>query len=421
MYIITVDGSSSNILHDSAGFDNDYKLISGNLKLAFNKAGSFSMTVPPNNEMYSKGLLKRMKSVLDVYKKKQDGSWQWLWRGRILDINRNFYNTMSYNCEGWLSVLNDSLVRPDTNYNTDTGITNKTIPDYFVELINKHNAQVGSARSLNPIVKKNGQTVWPTTKPTFPVGNYESTFEYIESNFLNNESIGGRIWIERNNIYYLPDDTLDDDDLLAEQPIIFGENMLDYAETVDATEVYTVIVPTGKDDLKLKDADHNNRDYLEASSNSINTYGRIWHYENFPNAATQAELKKQAKAALDKNVTSATTIELSAFDLSLIDSSIEMIPVGKRLRIISRPHQLDISGYLCVEADIDLCNPANTKYIIGIDPKTLTGKQVSMLKKFKNGSNWNTKYGVDMKLKGDNARDNILVLDRDTLDNFRLA
>jgi len=112
MYTIKAD---QYVIHDGAVNDKDFVVTSGTLTMEFNRAGSLSFTVPPNNEAHKLGAIRRLSSIIRVYNRKEE----LIWKGRVLDISKDFYGNTTYNCEGWLGVLNDSLIRP--NGNTSSG------------------------------------------------------------------------------------------------------------------------------------------------------------------------------------------------------------------------------------------------------------------------------------------------------------
>lgn len=430
MYRVEVDGT---IVHESNSNDHEYLAVSAGLTLEFNRSGTLTITVPPTNYAYKTGKMKKLVAVVKVYRDSR-----LVWKGRILDSSKDFLGRMTYKCEGWMSVLCDSVVRPEGD--KDKGITANPLT-YFTQLISKHNSQVGILKSLTAHVSNfnpdtsthsrleigatgaevrllqtylnkiktynytvtvdgefgvatqaavimfqsnngltadgvvgnetwaaleaavNGTTPMIPASVTFPVGNYETTLDYIQANFLNNEEVGGRLYVVDSDIYYCADGT----EPFSSQEIIFGENLLDLTEYIDASEVYTVLIPTGKDDLKLSP------DYVE-NQNAIQLFGRIVRHEDFTDIDNAATLRTKAIEVLNKNIDASTTIEISAFDLSLLNADVDSIELGTYTRILSPAHGID-KYYLCIGATLDLCNPALSLYSFGVNPDTLTMRQ----------------------------------------------
>lgn len=368
------------VIHDGMINDRDYVALSGTMKTEYNRAGTFSFSVPPNNWAHSHNDIKKLSSIIKVW----DRYGTLKWKGRVLDTAKDFYGRMTYNCEGWLSVLNDSVVRPSVGDalggNKDKGITQTPVA-IFRALINSHNSQVESAKqfTVNIIGISNSVNV------TLPYPNYETTLDYIQNNFLANEDIGGLLYVSDTALNYIADGVVRG--RKSKQPIVFGRNLLELADTKDASELYTVILPVGKDGLTLSktagqdiypsSADSN---VPSAITSAINTFGRIIHYEEFSDVSSVSVLKDKAKNMLLNSLDGSFIIEATAFDLGIADQDIGNISVGTYVSVFSPPH--DLTGdYPCTAAEIDICNPANSKFTFGTNPDTLTTKQAKLARK----------------------------------------
>lgn len=252
---------------------------------------------------------------------------------------------------------------------------------YFIWLIQNHNDQVGEAKALNVMMPPN-----VFTEPMdFQAASYDTTLDYIETNFLNNELIGGRMWVEDNTIYYYPDGTEE----TSTQAIVFGENLLDLTEAYDASEVFTAILPTGaevevegggKQTLNLGML--GGSDYI-VSAVGAEMYGIIVRHVDFSDVTDLNVLAEKAIEYLSKNVESTMSIEVSAFDLSLVDNTAGTIKVGTFVEVRSDPHGLQ-KAYICTAADIDITNPANSKYTLGVNSDTLTTRQMMLVRNISN-------------------------------------
>lgn len=369
MYKITVDGET---IHMSGTHYRDFIAIAATLNLTINSSGQLSITLPPNNVGVQNGLMKKLKSIVRVFKDNE-----LIWKGRILDSSRDFIGRCTYKCEGMLSVLCDSVVRPQSTKSDTVSYA----PDaFFKDLIQKHNTQMSaSAKQFSFVV--DGIS---STKRKFPVGAYENTFDYIQSNFLNNNDIGGIMYLGGNDlktIYYLSNKRAEET-LMSTQNIVFGENLLDLTEYIDASQIYTVLIPIGKDNLTIRKV-NNNKDYVEPEESTwINTFGRIYHQETFSDIEKASDLMSKGKRFLKESLSKDNiTIDISAFDLSLIDVDAGEIKIGHYTRVISPIHEMD-TAYICSGINMDLCNPANSTYTFGQSPESsFTGKQVLSSKK----------------------------------------
>lgn len=452
MYVITVDDTVTSsevtyegtVIHATGSDSQQFLAIVAGLSLEHNKSGSLSLTLPPTNYALRTGKLKKLKSIIRVYRDfvRKDNL---IWKGRILDSSRDFLGRVTFRCEGWLSVLCDSIVFPIQGLESDEKISKSPV-DMFTALIEAHNAQMGDdsgkqftvhtygfeEESVDEVVAaathsqlsvgstgeevtllqtylnrlgftcgvdgifgtetKNAvvayqqskgldtdgivgtltwqaldsdmdtETPYVASTVEFPNGSYETTLDYIETNIIQNLEIGGSIWVEENDIYlYAPGY-----EGYAKQDIVFGENLLDFTEFVDASEVYTVLYPVGKDDLTLSGG------FVEAP-NAIEMFGRIIRKEDFSDVEDVDTLQADATRMLADNIKANTTIEISAFDLAILNRDETAFKVGKNVRVTSPPHNLD-AYYLCTAINMDLCDPSKNTYTLGISPETLTDR-----------------------------------------------
>lgn len=269
--------------------------------------------------------------------------------------------------------------------------------DYFVWLIQNHNEQVDGVKRLNVMMPANIFT----TPVTFPAANYESTLEYIQTNFIANESIGGRIWVEENDIYFYPDGT----EGTSLQPIEFGNNLLDLTENYDASELFTVIIPTGKDGLKLTPT--YDLDYIR-NETGVAAYGIIVRHAEFPEIEDPALLYTLAEELLKNNIEQTFNLEVSAFDLGLVNDDVGEVKVGTFVEVYSAPHNLE-KAYICTASEVDLTNPANTKFSLGVNLDTLTTKQLSLVRNISRNTGYTSDLpSYDMTYQVYKARVNVI-------------
>lgn len=202
-----------------------HEVFDPRLDLELNTAGSLRFTMPAYHPFYSK--LQKLKSTIDLY----DGG-ELIWRGRVLmDDGIDFDNRKPVYCEGALSFFVDSIVRP---YEWNGGVT-----EYFAYLIGQHNQQVEEDRQFlvgectvtdpnNYIVRANSA--------------YPNTLEEIQEKLVG--LLGGYLVVTYEDgkqvLNYLKDAGK-----VSGQVITFGENLVDIAQYIDASEVFTVIVPLG--------------------------------------------------------------------------------------------------------------------------------------------------------------------------------
>lgn len=353
------------VFHYPPANNSNVVLLSGQIRNEINRAGTFEFQLPPNNTCLKNKLFKKLTSIIEVYWGSDEEPY---FRGRIIDSKKAFNGTMTFSCEGMMSVLNDSVVRPlgDSEKGIDAPVGN-----LFNDLISFHNTQVYDSEDIDS--PKYFRTIdiqgYDNTEFNFPYANYEKTLEYIQNNILSNEEVGGRMWVDGQTIHLWADDP--DLQTICEQPIVFGENLFDLTQSINAAELYTVILPTGKDGLTI-----GNPDYIENSS-AVSKFGRIWRHVEFNDVESTVTLRTKATEVLNRNIDEVTSIEVSALDLHIVNSDQKPLKVGVYIPVMSPPHGIDVS-YICTAASIDICNPANTKYTLGVNPDTLTTRQMKL-------------------------------------------
>lgn len=362
---ITVNVYKEHIFHYPPANDRNMVVLSGKISNEINRAGTFEFQLPPGNYCIKNKLFKKLTSIIEVYWENDSEPY---FRGRILDTQKAFNGTMTFRCEGMMSVLNDSIVRPLGD--SEKGI-NAPVGNLFNDLITFHNNQVYDAE--DPDSPKYFKTIdiqgYDSTEFNFPYANYEKTLEYIQNNILSNEEVGGRMWVDGQTIHLHAD--TESLQTISEQPIVFGENLFDLTQNINASELYTVILPTGKDGLTL-----DGTDYIENSA-AVAKFGRIWYHAEFSDVEDTSELRTKATEMLNRNIDEVTSIEVSALDMHIMNSDQKPLKIGMCIPVMSPPHGIDVS-YICTAASIDICNPANTKYTLGVNPETLTTKQMKL-------------------------------------------
>lgn len=367
MYKIYADDKllhAPHLIHEGCG------VISPKLTVELNKAGSLEFTIPPNNILYDE--LKKLKTIITVYENDDE-----LFRGRVLNDEKDFYKQKKTYCEGELAFLLDSTLRPYTGIYTPENILRKYIDD--------HNSRVEETKRFT--VGKVDITA-STFNQRYENYNYPDTLSEIEEKLIN--GIGGYIKTRGSNGKRYIDWTQESGPDNS-QVIEFGINLLDLSEYITAENIYTIIIPTG---ATLEDEEGNptntklsiellpdHRDYIEAPE-AISLFGRIEHHENWPDVTSAGVLISYATDLLNKNIEMAVTLSLNAVDLHLLNVNTERLKLGDWVTVISIPHGLN-KKFQCTKIVYDLTNPDQTEYIFGVDFTSLTSQKVNETKNMK--------------------------------------
>lgn len=337
-----------------------YIIISPSVTKAKNKAGSFTFKIPPTNPLY--GSLKKLKSIISVYK---DGNI--FWKGRVLDERKDFNKIKEVTCEGELAFLNDVIIAP-----YDYSEKGMTINEFFQYIMDLYAKNCSGYRKIQPgyVYNVDSDTrIYPVSK------TYENVLSTLSSKLIG--VVGGvLVFRYQNGVSYL--DYYGHISDVIRQKIEFGKNLINLEEYVDATDVYTYLIPLGKQD----DAGN----YLDISSvnsglnyiyskTGLELYGKITKTVEYTDIEDATLLKQKAEAILADAIKEATTITIKAVDLRMLGVDTDAIDVNCLVNVVSPPHGIN-SNFECTEIIFDLSNVANNEYTFGSDTKSLSELEV---------------------------------------------
>jgi len=339
------------VIHDPQLGDKNTMLFAPVLTKEVNKADSFIFTIYPSNPGYA-SLTRLTPGLISVY----DGE-ELIFRGRILNDEKGWYNQLTVTCESDFAMLNDSVVRPYSF----TG----TVLAYLTQMITQHNSQapvdkqftVGSCTVIGNITRGNS--------------NYPNTMTELQDKLVG--MLGGYLRVRRSgSTNYI--DYLSDSQSTTTQTVELGKNLLSIAQTRKGEDIVTGIIPLGAKDeeteerLTIKSV-NSNQDYLENSS-AVSAYGKIYTTVVWDDVTDAATLKSLGQAKLAELTATVVSIELTAADLHQVDASIEDFAFFDYVTVNDTAHNL-VGSFLISKKTIDLASPANTKITLG---KTTTQK-----------------------------------------------
>lgn len=345
-----------------------YKLAEAQLDLELNKTGSFSFTIYPDHPNFNR--LQKLKSIITVY---QDD--YLLFRGRILDTESGFYNETQVICEGELAFLLDSIIRP---YGTEASPWTGTPAEYLTKLITEHNAQVDGWKQfkVGTITVDDGDTSNNLNQINRLDTEYKTTWQLINEKLIT--PLGGYLWVRHeddgNYIDYLADF-----DILSNQKIEFGKNLLDLRKKIKGEEVMSGIIPLG---AKPENADgritiatvNDGKDYIE-NAEAVAAYGKIFKTVIWDDVTDPTNLKTKAEAYLADSVNFNVAVELTAADLAGI-TGVNPFRLGRYIIVKSVHHGLDTLNsdleFLVKKLSLDILNPAANKLAVGTTYQTFT-------------------------------------------------
>jgi len=363
MYTIYMDGVPIYV----PGADSRYSVLNPVLDLELNTSGTLTFSMPACNAEYD--TIRKLKSTICV---KRNGTE--IWRGRPITTDRDWYNNKDVTCEGALSFLNDVVIRPFVYRGTLVG--------YITEMLNRYNTHVDEDRRIyvgNVTVVDSNDYVykWRDT--------YNNLYDLFQDQLI--DSMGGYLSIRTvNDVMYL--DYTAESGRVTNQTVAYASNMIDLTETVNAEDVFTVIIPVGAtitEDIP-EDAPegyepeqyqiditsvNDGKDYIE-SADGIELYGRIERVVEWPDVETPTALYTKARDRLESAINASVSISVDAVDLHWTDTDIDEINIGDYVVCLSVPH--NIHGRFALSAlRIKLDNTGSESYTFGAVPGTLTG------------------------------------------------
>lgn len=344
-----------------------YLVENTQLTQELNKAGTLTFNIPPTNPLINK--ISGLTSEIKLF---NDKELEFL--GRVIDTKDNFYNQKNITVEGELAFLCDSIQR--------LKVYKCTPFDFFKQLIEEHNKQVSESKQF----KVGMFTLKDANDFIYRYTNYENTLSVLNDKLIS--GLGGYLRIRHiNGSRYL--DLVESYENTNSQVIEFKKNLLDFSKYIKLSDIRTAMIPLGCETDETVETDGENGtikkrltilDYPDGeygdivkngdiiySKTGVEKYGFIYADKNdstWNDVTVPENLFKKACGALTKLINVTLTIELNAIDLNLINVDIEKIKLGDRIRVVSKPHNLD-SYFLVTKLVKNLQKPENNKITLG--------------------------------------------------------
>lgn len=361
-YKITVitDGKSYPLYQPGA---DDLQLIDPVITLELNSSGSLSFEVPPEHPFRDK--IQALSSEFFVYQNGDE-----IFRGRNTGSEEDYYKTGSITCEGDLAYLLDSIQRPYDHAGN--------IEEFFQYVLNAHNGQVEERKQFHC----GTVNVTDNTSDAQRINDTcSTTLECLKGQLV--ESHGGylRTRLGDNGKRYL--DYMTDFGGYNSQPIRFRENLLDIGRKKDATTIRTALIPYGaQQEMTNEDGTsstkrvditsvNGGKDYIY-DQEAVSRYGWIYASVTWDDIMEPSVLLETAKAYLEDTVKLPETLELTAVDLSLVQTDVAALKLGYWTRVVSEPHGLK-GEYLLTKKVLHLTEPERDTIVLGGTVTSITG------------------------------------------------
>ena len=333
------------------------------------------------------------KSEVSLY---QDG--EWIFTGRVLNDETDIFGYKTVEVEGMLSYLLDSIQRTKVYHVEGNG----KIKWYLNDVLSIHNSQVDDYKKIfvgEVFVEDNSQQL-------YKISSYKDTLTTINEDLI--KTFGG-YFVPRltDGVKYL--DYLRIEDFPVNNQIIqFGKNILTLDKYVKGEDIATVILPLGKtievegdessEEESTEPKEKTNISELPYSKDgtivhdkgseciydekAVEKYGCITKVIEWGDVTEPSKLLEKAKEQLNFYKTDSLSLELSVFDLHLLNINIQSIRVGQKIRVISLRHSIDC--YMIVQKitlDIDQADKSIIKLVTeersAIDVNSGSGNSIS--------------------------------------------
>ena len=349
MYQVLIDGRD--LFYPG---DPEYTVLDATVKLQLNDSGTFECEVPVANPEY--GNIKNRISMIQVLKDEKE-----IFYGEIRESEKDFYGTKQVYAVGELAFLFDSI-QPQAKYQD---MTSRQLLETW---LNIHNSQVEDKKKFYVGMV----TVHDSNDSLYRFTNQETTLDCIREKLC--EKLGGYLRIRKvDGKRYLDLVTLQEYGKICEQYIEFGENLLDYSENVSASDLYTCVIPKGArlDESPIEGLEayvditsvNDGKDYLY-SEDAVAVYGWNRCVVSWDDVTEPANLKKKGEDWLKDNQFETMVLELTAADLSLLDSDIESFELGDSVPVYSKPHGMDRT-FPVQKLEFHLLDPSQDKLELG--------------------------------------------------------
>lgn len=306
-------------------------IMNSKLDQALNDSGTFEFDVPVTNPLYNS--IENRRSMLQVLKNGKE-----IFYGEVRESEDNMDMTKHVYAVGELAFLFDSI-QPQAKYQDQTPL------QFFTTLLNNHNAQVEEKKQF----KVGVVTVTDPNDSIYRFTNYEDTLTCLREKLC--ESLGGYLRIRKvDGVRYLDLVKLQDYGNTCEQPIQFGENLLDYAGNASSVDIATAVIPLGArlDESPIEGLDaytdiksvNDGKDYVYLPE-AVSQFGWIKKVVHWDDVTEPANLKKKAEEWLKENQYELLTLEVNAVDLSMLDSNIDSFDLGDSVNAIAEPYGMD--------------------------------------------------------------------------------
>lgn len=355
MYKIKLDGK---ILYYPG--DRLAAVINPELNLQTGYAGELTLKVPATNPLYTE--IHNRKSMISVYRDKTE-----IFYGEVRTREKDRFKNQPIKATGALSFLADTILPQKEWHN----MAPREMLDAWLQL---HNDQVEDRKKIYAGIV----TIHDSNDSLYRITNRENTLTAIREKLV--DQLGGYLRLRHESEkLYLDWIKIEEYGKYCEQPIQFGENLMDYSETMTADEVVTALIPLGaaieqnlsEDATEFERLEknvnitsvNNGKNYIY-SKEGVENFGWIWKTEKWDDVTVPANLLKKATEFLQTNQYENLVLSLTAVDLSLFGQDYDSFDIGDRIFCNAIPYGMK-KILPVMEMNIPLQQPDQAQLTLG--------------------------------------------------------
>ena len=260
------------------------------------------------------------------------------------------------------------------SYKTGVDGVPQTVSGFFMWLVEYYNERSGGERFAFGQIE--GDIIDPTITLDRSSDSQATVASIVKDKII--DSLGGYVRVRRVD-GVLTIDLKADAAGVCHQYIEFGENLVDYADEQDASELYTAVTAESKykddagDEVTITLADAPDGDYLTGYAKQGDTvtntvaaaaYGVRRKHLTFDGVKNVYTLVENCEKYIAAHCEPVTTVNVSAADLSTLDSNVQSFDVGLYTRVKAAPMGFD-AAFECQSAKRSLNDPTDDKYTLG--------------------------------------------------------
>ena len=173
-------------------------------------------------------------------------------------------------------------------------------------------------------------------------------------------------------LYYL--DAIDE---IGDQPLIFGENISNVTVEADCSEMFTCLVPTGKED---SDSGFDGTiksiagvDYIY-SPMAVDTFGWITQTKSFNDATDASTTMAQGISWLESHLGPKWTLEMDVIDMGVVSNEYDPLKFGLRYNVTAESLGVNTSFILTGET-LKLRSPKDNTYKFTTEAQAFTDEE----------------------------------------------